>query len=214
MGMLEIHSSLAQLERLIRLWPGLLSASEAEAGAGLVEDSLVLLDHLGPIHTLVDVGSGAGLPGLPLKIARPDIAVTLIESNKDKAAFLVHACAELGLEGVTIVARRAEEAGQHPDLRESFDAAVARALAPMPILVELCLPLVKVGGRFLAQKTSSEDVEPARHAIEILGGRLEAIHDAPSAARIQGTVVHIEKIAPTPAGYPRRVGVPARKPLE
>src|SRR5579859_3886658 len=195
MGILEIHSNLARLERLIGQWPGLLSTSQAEVGAGLVEDSLVLLDHLGPIHTLVDVGSGAGLPGLPLKIARPDLTVTLIESNKDKAAFLVRACAELGLEGVTVVARRAEEAGQHPDLRESFDAAVARALAPMPILVEFCLPFVKVGGRFLAQKTNSEDVESARHAIEVLGGRLEAIHEAPSAARIHGTVVQIAKIA-------------------
>lgn len=210
---MEIHSSLAQLERLIREWPGLLSRSQSGAGAGLVEDSLVLLDHLGPIHSLVDVGSGAGLPGIPLAIARPDLALTLVESNKDKAAFLVHACAQLGLERVTVLARRAEEAGHVPGLRESFDAAVSRALAPTPVAVELCLPLVKVGGRFLAQKTSSEDVESARHAIELLGGRLDAIHEAPSAARIHGTVVDIAKIAPTPAAYPRRVGVPARKPL-
>jgi 16S rRNA (guanine527-N7)-methyltransferase len=213
MGIVDIHSRLDELDRLIREWPGLVSRSQREHGAGLVEDGLVLLDHLGPIRTLVDVGSGAGLPGLPLKIARPDLQVTLIESNKDKAAFLVHACAALRLDGVTVVARRAEEAARLPDLREAFDVAVARALAPMPVLVELCLPFVKVGGRFLAQKTSAEDLEAAAHAIELLGGSLTAVHDAPSSARVQGTVVEIEKVVATPATYPRRIGVPSRKPL-
>jgi 16S rRNA (guanine527-N7)-methyltransferase len=213
MGILDIHSRLAELERLIREWPGLVSRSERDSGAGLVDDSLVLLDHLGPIRTLVDVGSGAGLPGLPLKIARPDLRVTLVEANKDKAAFLVHACAALGLEGVTVVARRAEEAARNPELREAFDVAVARALAPMPVLIELCLPFVKVGGRFLAQKTGRADVASAENAIALLGGRVAAIHDAPSAARVLGTVVEIEKVTTTPATYPRRVGVPSKKPL-
>jgi 16S rRNA (guanine527-N7)-methyltransferase len=179
----------------------------------LVDDGLVLLEYLGEAHRLVDVGSGAGLPGIPIKIARPDLDVTLIEADQAKAAFLVHACAALGLEHVEVVARRAEDVGHDPMLREAFDVAVARALAPLPVLVELCLPLVRVGGRLLAQKTEAEDPAAAARAIELLGGRLSGVAPAPSAARSAGTVVVIDKMRPTPSVYPRRAGVPARKPL-
>jgi 16S rRNA (guanine527-N7)-methyltransferase len=112
-----------------------------------------------------------------------------------------------------VLARRAEELGQDPRLRESFDLAVARALAPMPVLVELCLPFVRVGGRLLAQKTDKEEVAAAQHAIELLGGSLDGMVPAPSHARRSGTVITVTKITPTPAAYPRRPGVPSRKPL-
>jgi 16S rRNA (guanine527-N7)-methyltransferase len=209
MGMSVTDSKLAELVRLISAWPGLM----ARADRALVDDSLVLLDHLGDARRVVDVGSGAGLPGLPLKIARPDLEMTLIEADRDKAAFLVHACAALQLEQVEVVARRAEEAGHDPHLREGFDVAVARALAPLPVLVELCLPLVRVGGRLRAQKTEGEDTTSASTAIDSLGGRLATIVSAPSAARSGGTVVVIDKVRATPTRYPRRPGVPARKPL-
>ncbi|HEY3194872.1 MAG TPA: 16S rRNA (guanine(527)-N(7))-methyltransferase RsmG [Candidatus Dormibacteraeota bacterium] len=202
-------SKLAELVRLISEWPGLM----ARPDLGLVEDGLVLLDHLGNARTLVDVGTGAGLPGLPLKIARPELQVTLIEADQAKAAFLVHACAVLNLAGVEVVARRAEDAGHDPHLREAFDVAVARALAPMPVLVELCLPLVRVGGRLLAQKTEAEEPARAARAIDLLGGELSGVLTAPSAARNTGTVVVIYKARPTPTRYPRRSGVPARRPL-
>jgi len=162
---------------------------------------------------VVDVGSGGGLPGLPLKIARPSLSLTLVESDQAKAAFLFRACATLGLNDVEVLARRAEEVGQDPRYREAFDVAVARALAPMPVLVELCLPLVRVGGRLLAQKTESEGVQDARNAIETLGGALNRLAAAPSEARRAGTVVIVDKIRSTPPIYPRRPGVPARKPL-
>lgn len=163
---------------------------------------------------MVDVGSGGGLPGLALKIARPDLRLTLIESNGRKAAFLEHAAAVLELEDVQVVARRAEEAGQDPSLRECFDAAVARALAAMPVLVELCLPFVRVGGVLLAMKAAAGDeVDAARPAVAELGGELEAIVAAPSALRDRGEIVIVRKIAPTPAAYPRRPGVPGRRPL-
>ena len=203
------NSRLSELAGLISEWPGIVAGPPQE----LVEDSLVLLDHIGDAHRLVDVGSGGGLPGLPLKIARPDLALTLIESDRTKAAFLVHACARLELPDVEVVARRVEEVGQDARYRETFDVAVARALAAMPALVELCLPLVRVGGRLLAQKTEKEDLTAASRAIAILGGSLEAIAPAPSAARGLGTVVIVMKVRPTPPKYPRRPGVPTRKPL-
>ena len=209
MGISVNDSKLEQLARMISEWPGLVSGSAAD----LVSDSLVLLEHLGNAKKLVDVGSGGGLPGLPLKIARPELSVTLVEADQDKAAFLVRACAALGLPDVEVVARRAEEVGQDPLYREAFDLAVARALAPMPVLAELCLPLVKVGGRLLAQKTSSEDVDRAARAIDVLGGALNRVAAAPSTAREAGTVVIIDKSRPTPPAYPRRPGVPSRKPL-
>lgn len=204
-----MDSKLAELQRLISEWPGLMARADRE----LIDDGLVLVEQLGSARSLVDVGSGAGLPGLPIKIARPDLEVTLIEADQAKAAFLVQACAALKLEDVHVVARRAEDAGHDPGLRERFDVAVARALAPLPVLVELCLPLVRVGGRLLAQKTEAEDPGIAARAIDLLGGELSAVLRAPSAARRAGTVVIIDKVRPTPATYPRRPGIPSRRPL-
>src|SRR5437879_5015018 len=167
MGISMTDIKLDELARLISSWPGLM----AKADRALIDDSLVLVDHLGAARSLVEVGSGAGLP------------VTLIEADQAKAAFLVHASAALGLDGVEVVARRAEDAGQDPALREAFDVAVARALAPLPVLVELCLPLVRVGGRLLAQKTEGEDVAGASNAIGLLGGEVSGVVSAPSSAR-------------------------------
>ena len=209
MGISVNDSKLAELSRLIAGWPGLASA----APEGLIEDCLVLVDHLGDARTIVDVGSGGGLPGLPLKIVRPDLEVTLLEADGRKSAFLVRACAQLGLRGVEVVNRRAEDAAHEAQLRERFDLAVARALAPMPVLAELCLPFVRVGGRLLAQKTRSEDVGGARRAIELVGGGTAEIVAAPSSTRESGIVVIVAKVRPTPQQYPRRSGVPASKPL-
>jgi 16S rRNA (guanine527-N7)-methyltransferase len=209
MGISVTDSKLHELARLISEWPGLVSGPPGD----LIADSLVLLEHLGEAGRLVDVGSGGGLPGLPLKIARPTLGVTLVESDQAKAAFLVRACAALGLHDVEVLARRAEDVGRDPLYRESFDVAVARALAPMPVLAELCLPLVRVGGRLLAQKTESEDLDAARRAIDAVGGALNRVAAAPSTARGAGTVVIVDKVRATPPAYPRRPGVPARRPL-
>ena len=204
-----IQASSSELARMIEAWPGLVSAPATE----LINDSLVLLDFLEDATRLVDVGSGAGLPGLPLKIAHPDLHVTLVESDKRKAAFLVQAAARLRLNDVEVVGRPAAEVGRDPRYRESFDVAVARALAAMPVLAELCLPLVRVGGRLLAQRTDTEDASSASHAIEVLGGSLETVAAAHSEARSRGTVVVVRKVSATPANYPRRPGVPRRRPL-
>jgi 16S rRNA (guanine527-N7)-methyltransferase len=190
--------------RLLAAWPGMVGGPPEP----LVEDCLVLLDHLGDARSLVDVGSGGGMPGIPLKIARPNLRVVLVEADRRKAAFLVHTAARLELE-VEVVAERAETAARGP-LRESFDVAVCRALAPMPALAELCLPFVRVGGRLLAMKAHVED---AAEAIEALGGGPAQIVAAPSAARERGVVVVVPKVAATPDAYPRRPGVPVRRPL-
>ncbi len=189
---------------MLGAWPGLVSGPPGP----LVEDCLVLLDHLGDARSLVDVGSGGGMPGLPLKMARPDLDVTLVEADQRRAAFLVDAAARLGLDA-RVVVERAETVGRGP-LRESFDLAVCRALASMPVLAELCLPLVRVGGRLLAMKGQ---VEEAATAIAALGGGAPVVLPAPSGARSRGVVVSVTKIAPTPDRYPRRPGLPNKRPL-
>ena len=199
------------LFNLISSWPGLV----ARPDRALLEDSLVLLDFLppGPLR-VIDVGSGGGLPGLPLRLARPDLRLTLLEANQRKAAFLVQAAAKLDLADVEVVGERAEDAGHDPRHREAYDFALARALAPMPVLVELCLPFVAVGGRLLAMKTDAgAEAGSARAAIERLGGELVEIGSAASAARSLGQVVVVEKVRPTPPEFPRRAGVPGRRPL-
>lgn len=203
-GLFGRSPMLRQYVRLLDSWPGLVSGPSQP----LVEDSLLLLQHLGDAESLIDVGSGGGMPGLPLKIARPELRVTLLEADRRKAAFLVHAAARLDL-NVEVVAERAEVAGRG-HLREAFDLATCRALAPMPVLAELCLPFVRVGGRLLAMET---EVEDATRAIAALGGGEQTVIPAPSSARDRGVVVVVPKISPTPAAYPRRPGVPAKRPL-
>ncbi len=165
---------------------------------------------------LIDVGSGAGFPGLPLKIAFPEIHVTLLEATSKKTEFLHAVVDHLRLSDVTILTTRAEEAAHNPIHREAYDVAVARALAAMPVLVELCLPFVRCGGRLIAQKGDPPAVEltAAQEALRILGGQLDRIQPVcvPGLDAIRHLVI-IDKVATTPARYPRRSGVPSRRPL-
>jgi 16S rRNA (guanine527-N7)-methyltransferase len=206
-----VNSKLIEYERLLGTWPGLTSRSTRDPRP-LVEDSLVLLPHLGGARTLVDVGSGGGMPGIPLKIARPELEVTLVEADRRKAAFLVHAAARLDLD-LRVVPERAEAAAHGP-LRETFDLVTCRALGPMPVLAELCLPFARVGGRLLAMKTTGEEVEAGFAAVfELLGGGPPEVVSAPTAAHGRGALVVVQKVAPTPPAYPRRPGLPAKRPL-
>lgn len=167
-------------------------------------------------RTLIDVGTGAGFPGLPLKILVPSLEVTLLDSLNKRVDWLTEVCGSLGLTGVRAVHARAEEAGQDPALREQFDFATARAVADLRLLCELCLPFVKVGGRFLAMKSAGCDgeAEAAQNAISTLGGRLVGFHDyAIPHTQVVHRVVVIEKRAPTPAQYPRRWAKLQKAPL-
>jgi 16S rRNA (guanine527-N7)-methyltransferase len=171
---------------------------------------------------IVDVGSGAGFPGLPLKILFPQVQITLLESTAKKARFLEEVCRELTLRDVDIVVERAERIGQNADYRESYDWAVARAVAPLNVLVEYLLPLCKVNGQIIAQKGTNAraEVETAISAITLLGGGpVKIMTDKPSGEKnddgvqVNNVLVVINKIKQTPIKYPRRVGVPAKHPL-
>lgn len=164
--------------------------------------------------SVVDVGCGAGFPGVPLAIAGAALRVTLLDSQGKRVDFLREACGRLGLENVEFVHARAEElAGER---REAFDAAVSRAVAALPVLCELCLPLVKTGGRMLAMKSTNceEEIENARGAIRLLGGELEESKDyRVPATEVIHRVVCIRKVSPTPKKYPRRFALIKKQPL-
>lgn len=153
---------------------------------------------------VVDVGTGAGFPGLPIRILEPSARVTLLDSLGKRITFLQEVCDELGLRDVTCVHDRAEEFAVKR--RESFDVAVSRAVASLPLLAELCLPLVKTGGTFVAMKSvdSSEELNAAAKAIEILGGHVTEVKDyAVPGTAVTHRAVRIEKTKPTPPKYPR-----------
>jgi 16S rRNA (guanine527-N7)-methyltransferase len=166
---------------------------------------------------LVDVGTGAGFPGLPLKIICPDLRLTLVEATGKKVTFCQAMVEALHLSGVTVVKSRAEEFGQDPAHREQYDWAVARAVAEMPVLAEYLLPLVRRGGHALAQKGEGAPAEThaAEGAIRRLGGQLARIVpvELPGVVETRYLVV-LEKVAATPPAYPRRPGVPAKTPLK
>ncbi len=165
----------------------------------------------------IDIGAGAGFPGLPLKIVCPGLQLTLLEAIGKKVGFLEHIVSRLGLAGVEVIKGRAEELGQDAAHRERYDLALARAVAELPVLVEYALPFCRLGGLFVAQKGAEGDAEAraAEGAIAALGGVLRRIvHlELPHLAERRSLVV-IEKIAPTPEKYPRRPGIPSKRPLK
>ncbi len=174
------------------------------------------LQDLPPTVSLIDVGSGAGFPGLPLKIALPQLRVTLLEATGKKTAFLQHLIHSLNLTGVSVVTARAEEAGQQPQQRQRYEVAAARAVATLPVLAEYLLPLVKVGGRVIVQKGQdpTAEIKQASPALQILGGKVEQVLPVTVPGLVaQRHLVVIHKIKITPSLYPRRPGLPAKKPL-
>jgi len=188
-------------------------------------DSLTVvlaLDKVQPISEkqlrFVDIGTGAGLPGVPLKILLPEIKLALVESVAKKASFLQYLVQRLGLEKVQVVAARAEVIGHQADYREQFDVVLSRAVGKLPAVTELALPFCQIGGIFVAQKKGevAEELQQANAAIAKLGGRLNTVKRVnltTFAQEKERLLVIIEKVQPTPERYPRRPGVPARHPL-
>ena len=165
---------------------------------------------------IIDVGTGAGFPGVPLAIALPESEVTLLDSLGKRVDWLNEVCAQLGLEGIQAIHARAEEQALVKGYRDSFDFVTARAVANLRLLGELCLPYVKVGGQFLAMKTteSASEVEEAAHCIKLLGGRAEEPVDYTiPGTQVTHRVLPIRKLAPTLKGYPRRWARIQKQPL-
>lgn len=182
-------------------------------------DSLTVLlawDRQSPPERVIDVGTGAGFPGLVLKLVWPNIRLTLVESVHKKADFCRHMVERLGLEGVEVFSERAEVVGQDPSHRHAYDLAVARAVARMPILMEYLLPLIHRNGVVMAMKgeTAHAETHAAHNAINLLGGKLHKLINVKLPGVVEERfIVVVNKIARTPEEYPRRVGVPAKSPI-
>ena len=167
--------------------------------------------------TLIDVGTGAGFPGMVLKILVPSLEVTLLDSLNKRLDWLDQVGQALGLEGLETIHARAEEAGRHPALRERFDFAAARAVADLRLLCELCLPFVKVGGRFLAMKgpDCGGEIQDALHAIHLLGGEIAGQLDyAIPHTQVTHRVIVVHKVTHSPEKYPRRWAKMQKSPLQ
>jgi 16S rRNA (guanine527-N7)-methyltransferase len=181
-------------------------------------DSFSVCPHLsiGTGVRMIDVGTGAGFPGIPLQILYPQIQMSLLEATGKKVAFLQHVITTLGLANASAVHLRAEEAGQHRDHRESYDVALARAVARLPILLEYLLPLVKIGGMCIAMKgrTAKAEALDSTRAMDMLGGQLRAIEEVQLPTLDEPHyLIMVEKVADTPIGFPRKSGTPAQRPL-
>ena len=178
--------------------------------------SCVLAWKASPPDQLIDVGTGAGFPGIPLKILYPHLKLTLVESVGKKVKFCQHIVGVLGLEHVEVIQARAEDIGQDIRHREKYDWAVARAVANLHVLSEYLIPLVKLGGAMLAQKGESgpAEAQSAEEAMKLLGGKLKQLIpvNLPSVAEDRYLIV-VEKVAATPPKYPRKPGIPMKQPL-
>ncbi|HEO8420274.1 16S rRNA (guanine(527)-N(7))-methyltransferase RsmG [Niallia sp. FSL W8-0635] len=166
---------------------------------------------------LCDVGAGAGFPSIPLKIIFPDLKVTIVDSLKKRIHFLEHLASLLELKEVNFIHDRAETFGQNKEYRESFDIVTARAVARLSVLSELCLPLVKVGGTFVAMKAASakEEIEAGKKAVGLLGGKVQSTHSfLLPIEESERNIIIIAKEKPTPKKYPRKPGTPNKEPIE
>ena len=217
------------LDRLVRFAELLASYEEANV-IGTRDYDSVVLDHitdslsccisdaLDEAGTLVDVGSGGGLPGLPLAIVRQDLDVTLVEATGKKARFLNRAIAELGLSNLAVVNTRVEEFGRREENRGVYGAATARALARLPVVAEYCVPLLRTGGYLISMKGRLDEKEltEGKSAASQLAAEVEKVLRVPLLPQLgdkERRLVVVRKIGETPGKYPRGVGVPAKKPL-
>jgi 16S rRNA (guanine527-N7)-methyltransferase len=179
-------------------------------------DSLSALPFVTEGSSVVDVGTGAGFPGIPFAVARPDLSVTLLDSLDKRIRFLMAVTESLGLANVTIRHGRAEDFGRLAGWRDCFDVAVARAVASLPVLLEYCLPFVRVGGLFLAMKGPdiAEEARDSVKALRVLGGRIVEIRTfVLPGTEITRNIAIVEKERPTPDAYPRKSGNPSREPI-
>ncbi|MEN3186876.1 MAG: 16S rRNA (guanine(527)-N(7))-methyltransferase RsmG [Atribacterota bacterium] len=211
-----------KLENYITLlfeWNRVLNLTGCEEKTTIITE--LVLDSLSGLRfvegsTLIDVGTGGGIPGIPLKIARPDLTLALLESQKKKVSFLNEAVAKLNLLQVHIQNDRAENVAFHPLWREQFDTATAKALAPLAIALELTVPFLKIGGLgiYYKGKRYQEEIQKAQRALGILSCVIENIREVSIPFRERKTyLILVRKRGPTPSSFPRKAGFPQKKPL-
>ena len=179
-------------------------------------DSLTVLDKIDKNASIIDVGTGAGFPGIPIKIVFPETRVVLLDSLNKRIKFLNEVIEKLGLKEIEAIHGRAEEYGRNKNYREKYDIAIARAVAPLNILLEYLMPFVKVNGKSLCMKGSSseEEIKNSENAIKILGGKLIKTEDfyIPN-TDMKRRIIEIEKVKETNNKYPRKAGTPSKEPL-
>ena len=181
-------------------------------------DSSACVPYVPENARLVDIGCGGGFPSLVIAILRGDVSVLGVDSVAKKVKYVDETADYLGLSNVSVSSRRAEELGQDPEYREKFDVVTARAVARLNILCELCIPLLKVGGKFIAMKslTTEEELDEARNAVSIVGGKVKSVNRYTlknDSEEIERTIIVIEKVENTPKKYPRNNSQIAKKPL-
>lgn len=178
-------------------------------------DSLTIAKYIKDDEKLIDVGTGAGFPGIPLSIVKENTDIVLLDSLNKRINFLEGVKENLKLENITTIHGRAEEFGKNKNEREKYDIATSRAVAPLNILLEYLLPLVKVGGKAICMKGSNiEEIENAKNALEILGGKIEKIEEItlPN-SDIKRNIIIVKKVKNTPSKYPRKAGTPSKEPI-
>lgn len=180
-------------------------------------DSLTIEKYINNGTTLVDVGTGAGFPGIPIKIANKSISVTLVDSLNKRINFLNEVIGRTNLEKIRCIHGRAEDVSRETLMRESFDYATARAVANLSTLAELCLPFVKIGGEFICMKGNNikEELSEAQKSINVLGGEIISTEKIVlPETDIERNIVIIKKVKSTPPKYPRKAGTPAKEPIK
>ena len=218
-----------QKEQFIKFYEYLIEKNKVMNLTGITDFEEVLTKHfldslscvktidMTKVKTMIDIGTGAGLPGIPLKIIYPELHVTLLDSLNKRVKFLNAVIENLGLTGITAIHGRAEDIAKQKEYREGFDLVVSRAVANLSSLSEYCLPFVKTGGMFVPYKSGSVDTElsEASRAIKVLGGEYrDTVRFELPGTDIDRTLVVIEKVKETPKKYPRKAGTPSKEPIK
>lgn len=226
-GVLGVRFSMEQTEQFFEYMELLIEWNEKINLTAIIEpeeiilkhfiDSITILKEIEKDSKLVDVGTGAGFPGIPLSIMEPSLKITLVDSLNKRLIFLEEVINKLNLKNVELVHARAEEFGQNKQYREKFDIATSRAVANLSTLSEYLIPLVKINGKVLSMKASDaqEEINDAKKAIEILGGKIENVEEfnLPQ-SDIGRTIITIRKEKQTPSKYPRKPGTPSKEPIK
>ena len=229
---LDIELSKEQIDQFIKYYEMLVEKNKVMNLTAITEFNEVIVKHfidslalvkvvnkgdLSKEVSIIDIGTGAGFPGIPLKIAFPNIKITLLDSLNKRINFLKEVSDELGFEGIDFIHGRSEDFGRNPQFREKFDMCVSRAVANLATLSEFCVPFVKVGGSFISYKAGDcgEEVKESMKAVEKMGGKItNQLEYMVPTSDLNRVLLFIEKEKATPKSFPRKAGTPAKEPIK